>query len=121
MREILCIVCPNGCRLRVEENGGELRVAGNRCGRGIDFARAEIAGPMRSVTTTVRTGFPEVPVLPVRTGGEIPKGKILELMQFLDGVVVRKPLGIGEAAAENILGLGVDMIVTSNVLKELSP
>jgi CxxC motif-containing protein len=75
---------------------------------------------MRSVTTTVRTVFPGVPVLPVRTGGEIPKGKIPELMEFLGGVVVKEPLGIGEAAAENILGLGINMIATSNILKELS-
>jgi CxxC motif-containing protein len=121
VKEILCIVCPNGCRLRVEENGGELKIAGNRCSRGIDFAKAEITSPMRSVTTTVRTAFPKVPVLPVRTGGEIPKGKILELMQFLDGIVVKKPLGIGETAVENVLGLGIDMLVTSNILKELSP
>jgi CxxC motif-containing protein len=120
VREILCIVCPNGCRLQVEENGGELRIAGNKCGRGIDFARAEMTSPMRSVTTTVRTAFPEVPALPVRTGGEIPKGKIPELMRLLGGVVVREPLGIGDAAAENILGLGINMIVTSNILKELS-
>ncbi|MDR2185834.1 MAG: DUF1667 domain-containing protein [Treponema sp.] len=120
MKEILCIICPNGCRLRAEEKGGELKVAGNRCSRGIDFARAEIISPMRSVTTTVRTVFPDIPVLPVRTGGEIPKGKILELMQFLGGVTVKEPLGIGETAAENILGLGINMIVTSNILKELS-
>ncbi|MDR1374137.1 MAG: DUF1667 domain-containing protein [Treponema sp.] len=117
---MLCIVCPNGCRLQVEEGDGELSVTGNRCRRGVDFAGAEITSPMRSVTTTVRTLFPEIPVLPVRTSGEIPKGKIPELMQFLDGVVIKEPLGIGETAAENVLGLGIDMLVTSNILKELS-
>ncbi|MDR2159904.1 MAG: DUF1667 domain-containing protein [Treponema sp.] len=114
MKELLCIVCPNGCRLRVEESGGGIQVAGNQCKRGIDFARAEITNPTRTLTTTVRTVFPEVPALPVRTAGEIPKGKIGEAMAFLATVVVGEPLRIGAAAAE-LPGMG-RVIVTSNVL-----
>ena len=35
MRELICIVCPQGCRLRVEEKQ-DYRVTGNRCARGAD-------------------------------------------------------------------------------------
>jgi CxxC motif-containing protein len=123
MKELLCIVCPNGCRLTVEETRDAtgapvFSVSGNQCKRGVDFAQAEITNPTRSLTTTVRTSFPGVPVLPVRTAGEIPKGQIREVMKLLNAVTVDRPLGIGEAAAANVLGLGVDVIVTSNVLKE---
>ena len=111
---MLCIVCPNGCRLLVDESGGAIEVAGNQCKRGIDFARMEITCPTRTLTTTVRTIFPEVPALPVRTEGEIPKGKIGEVMAFLAGVIIREPVRIGEAAAE-LPGIG-RIIVTSNVL-----
>jgi CxxC motif-containing protein len=114
MKELLCIVCPNGCRLRAEESGGAIRVTGNQCKRGIDFARAEITNPVRTLTTTVRTVFPEVPVLPVRTDGEIPKGKIGEAMAFLARVVIREPLRIGATAAE-LPGMG-RVIVTSDIL-----
>ena len=114
MKELLCIVCPNGCRLRVEGAGGGMRVTGNQCKRGIDFARAEITNPVRTLTTTVRTVFPEVPVLPVRSDGEIPKGKIGEAMALLAGVVIREPLRIGAVAAE-LPGIG-RMIVTGNIL-----
>lgn len=34
MKELTCIVCPNGCRLMVEEAEGGFRVTGNRCKRG---------------------------------------------------------------------------------------
>jgi CxxC motif-containing protein len=61
---------------------------------------------------------PGVPALPVRTAGEIPKGAIREMMYLLKQVSINRPLGIGEAAVENALGLGVDVIVTSNILKE---
>ena len=119
MKTILCIVCPNGCRLSAEKSAGGsgYAISGNKCKRGIDFAIAEITSPMRTLTTTVRTSFPGVPVLPVRTVGEIPKGKIREAMNYLNTITVSRPLGIGETVAENILGLGVDIIATSDMLK----
>jgi CxxC motif-containing protein len=118
MRELICIVCPNGCRLQVEEQGGELLITGNLCKRGLAFAEAEITHPTRTVTSTVRTAFPDVPVLPVRTDGEIPKGKIPELMEVLRGLTIQRPLKIGETVVENLLGLGVNLIATSNILGE---
>ena len=33
MKKLVCIVCPRGCRLTVEE-GEEIRVSGNACPRG---------------------------------------------------------------------------------------
>jgi CxxC motif-containing protein len=120
LKEILCIVCPNGCRLHAEKNANAegYVISGNRCKRGVDFALAEITNPTRTLTTTVRTSFPGVPVLPVRTAGEIPKGKIREVMDCINAVTINRPLGIGEAVAENILGLGVDVIATSDIIKE---
>jgi CxxC motif-containing protein len=118
MKSILCIVCPNGCRLSVEEGADGIDVSGNQCKRGVDFAVAEITNPTRTLTTTVRTSFPGIPVLPVRTAGEIPKGKIRELMNCINTVTVSRPLGIGETVVENILGLGVNIIATSNILRE---
>jgi len=117
MKTILCIVCPNGCRLSAEKSAEGYAINGNKCKRGIDFAIAEISNPMRTLTTTVHTSFPGVPVLPVRTAGEIPKGKIREAMNCINAITVNRPLGIGEIVAENILGLGVDIIVTSDILK----
>jgi CxxC motif-containing protein len=118
MKELLCIVCPNGCRLQVEGTSDSLTVTGNKCPRGIDFARAEITNPMRTLTTTVRTNFKGVPVLPVRTAGEIPKGKIRDVMRYLNGITVTKRLAVGDAVAEDVLGLGVNVIATSNLLQE---
>jgi CxxC motif-containing protein len=118
MKTILCIVCPNGCRLSVEEGADGLVVSGNQCKRGLDFAVAEITNPTRTLTSTVRTSFPGIPVLPVRTNSEIPKGKIRDLMNLINTVTVSRPLGIGETVVENILGLGVNIIATSNILRE---
>ncbi|MDR1948402.1 MAG: DUF1667 domain-containing protein [Spirochaetaceae bacterium] len=118
MKELLCIVCPNGCRLQAEEREGIITVSGNRCKRGFDFARAELINPTRTLTTTVRTGFPETPALPVRTDREIPKGKIRELMAFLKTVTVSRPLGCGDVVAEKVLGLECNIIATGHIPEE---
>ncbi|MDR3284417.1 MAG: DUF1667 domain-containing protein [Treponema sp.] len=118
MKENICIVCPNGCRLRIEQRANGFSVAGNLCKRGEAFAVTEMTNPRRTVTTTVRTSFAEVPVLPVRTAQDIPKEKINDLMHLLAGIRVEKPLGIGETVVKDALGLGVDVIASSNALKE---
>ena len=51
MKELICILCPRGCRLKVDDN---LNVTGNFCPRGIIYAKTEITNPTRSLTSTVK-------------------------------------------------------------------
>ena len=114
MRELICIVCPNGCTLRCVEEGGRLTVSGNRCKRGEAFALEEIENPMRTVTSTVRTAFPGMPVLPVRTSREIPKGRVFDVMAAVNGVCVSAPVRRGDVILENVLGLHADIVATAD-------
>lgn len=116
MKQLTCIVCPNGCRISAEHVGGRYVFTGNKCPRGADFAQTELTAPVRSVTTTVRTVFDDMPVLPVRTKGEIPKALIPELLRTLNGITVTCRTGIGEIIAADISGAGVDIIATSDML-----
>ena len=81
MHELVCIVCPRGCAMHIEEQDGRYTVTGNSCKRGEQFALSEMTCPTRTLCTTVRTIFPEVPVISVRTSAEIPKDKIFEVMR----------------------------------------
>jgi CxxC motif-containing protein len=117
LQQITCIVCPNGCRISAEIVGGDYVFSGNKCARGIEFARAELTAPMRSVTTTVKTVFPQMPALPVRTKGEIPKELIPAFINALASVLVTQQVGIGETVVSDILGTGCDVIATSDILK----
>jgi len=119
MTELYCITCPTGCLLNVQDSGDELIVEGNSCNRGVDFAKAEIINPTRSLTTTVRTTFPDTPVLPVRTDGEIPKGKIMDVMRALNGIVISSGLGCGDTVLENAAGSGIRVIATSDMLRNV--
>lgn len=117
MKEMTCIVCPIGCRILVSQKEGQNVFSGNRCARGLDFAKTELTSPLRSLTTTVRTVFPGVPALPVRTRGEIPKGMIPEIMRELSNVLVKERIGIGDTVVPNILGSGVDVIATGDLFE----
>jgi len=118
MKQITCITCPIGCRVTIDFTNGEYVFSGNKCARGLEFAKNEMTSPVRSLTTTVRTSFPQMPVLPVRTNGEVPKEKIKEIIRELSKIVITEKIGIGETIAANILGTGCDIIATSNMLKE---
>ena len=76
--DMVCIVCPNGCRLQVDKTDGGVTVQGARCKRGENFAISELTCPMRSVTSSVRTTVDGYPVVSVRTDGEIPKDKMFD-------------------------------------------
>jgi len=112
-----CITCPTGCKLLVEQFGESINVEGNECNRGGEFAETEIRNPTRSLTTTVRTTFQGVPVLPVRTDGEIPKEKIAEAMAALNKIVVGHELDCGDTVIANLVGTGVRVIATSDAIR----
>lgn len=91
MSKLVCIVCPRGCTLQVEQEGDTFRVTGSSCKRGEAFALSEQTAPMRTLCTTVRTAFPDVPVLPVRLSAEIPKGQIFPVMAAINAVTLTGP------------------------------
>ena len=118
MKRITCIVCPNGCRIDCEEVDGAWRCSGNACKRGAAYAVAELTAPMRTLTTTVRTQSAQMPALPVRTRGELPKARLSDAVAALAGVTVQPPLHIGDVVLPNILGLGCDVIATADLTPE---
>jgi CxxC motif-containing protein len=116
VKQILCIVCPNGCLIQAGKQDGAWLFSGNKCARGADFALSEMTCPMRTLTSTVRTSFNKT--LPVRTVAPIPKAKMMDVMKLLADVVITQPLAIGDTVIQNALGLGVDIIASSNILAE---
>ena len=111
---LTCIICPIGCRITIGAVNGDYVFSGNKCPKGAEFARMEITAPLRTLTTTVRTIFPGMPVLPVRTSGEVPKARLTEIIRELSKVVVTEKINIGETVVADILGTGCDIIATSS-------
>lgn len=115
MKEMTCIVCPNGCRLRIGGTEGSWAVEGGLCPRGRDFAVKELKNPLRSLCTTVRTVYGGMPRLPVRTDGEIPLGRIFEAMEAINRFELDHPVHGGDVVIENISGLGVNIVAASDL------
>lgn len=120
IKELICIVCPNGCHLTIDDNGGNITVTGNKCPRGKKFAEVEMTAPTRSVTSTVRTVYSQMPVVPVRTNGEISKDKIFELMRVINSLTADRLYRAGEVIYPNALNTGVDVIVTADMNKVIT-
>lgn len=114
MKNLICIVCPRGCRLTVDEENSYL-VKGNACPRGEEYGKNEIMNPVRTVTTTVRIQSDVMKLCPVRTEKPIPKDKMFECVEALNKIVLKAPVKTGDIACKNLLSTGVDVIVTRDI------
>lgn len=114
MKELICIVCPNGCRLRVDEEDG-YKVTGNACHRGEEYGRNELLHPVRVLTGTVRLHGAELARCPVKTRGPIPKEKLLDAARALCTVDVTAPVQRGDVVLADVCGTGVDVVATRNL------
>lgn len=115
LSNIICIVCPNSCTLNITRQGEKITVEGAKCERGVNFAKEELISPKRTLCTTVLTSFKEMPVLPVRTNGEVPKELIFKIIDELKYVNVNKIVSRGDVIVKNVLNTGVDVISTSDM------
>ena len=67
MADFTCIVCPNSCLITVEESDGSLKITGNQCKRGEEFAKNEYTHPMRMFTSTMKIMNAVIPCFMVGT------------------------------------------------------
>lgn len=114
MKELICINCPVGCRLSVEECNGELKVGGQGCARGTEYAKNEITDPRRMVTCLVRVKGADMP-LSVKTEKAVPKHLIEECIKEIKSLELAAPIKIGSVILEDIAGTGINAIATKSV------
>ena len=114
MSEMICILCPMGCALQVNERSGEISVSGNGCLRGASYGRQELTNPMRVVTTSVGTSGAALPLCPAKTAAAVPKGKIAEVLRAARSAHAEAPMDIGDVLIANVADTGVDLVATAN-------
>ena len=126
MKELICITCPKGCHLKVDEE--TFAVTGNSCPRGAVYGANELRNPVRVVTSTVVVltspdtgrgtgeaggGVPRR--LPVKTDRPIPKEKMFEVMAEIAKVRVKPPVKIGDVLIANVSGTDGNIVATKNL------
>ena len=119
MKKLTCIVCPKGCEICVKTSQEGYEISGNKCVRGKEYAINEMEYQKRSLCSTVKTIYKEVPRLPVRTDGEINLNDIFLIMRELNKVELIQPIHSGEVVVSNILNTGVNIIATSDMYELL--
>ena len=112
MNKLICIICPRGCHLSVDDN---MQVSGNFCKRGAVYAIKELTQPERTITSTVKVINGDLERVSVRTSKPIPKAKINEIMEEIRKVEVVAPLPINSVVLENVLCLNVNIITTREI------
>ncbi|MFN8441128.1 MAG: DUF1667 domain-containing protein [Caldilineaceae bacterium] len=110
----LCIGCPLGCRLEVDEDqpGHIVEIRGFSCKRGREYAAQEHVDPRRTVTTTVAVQHTLWPRLPVKSNKPVTKARVASICQALSTTQVDAPIHLGDVIVANILGTGADIIAT---------
>ena len=137
MKELICITCPKGCHLKVDEE--TFAVTGNACPRGAEYGANELRNPVRVVTSTVivdagtsiarpqtddaeqrtsdacpyETTARALPRrLPVKTDRPIPKGRIVDVMAEIARVRVRAPVALGQVLIPGVAGTEANIVAT---------
>jgi len=118
-RELICVICPNGCQLQAYIEEGEQitveDVMGHLCEKGPEWARQEIVNPMRTIASSVRVDKGEFPLVSVRTDSPIPLRNIFDVMVEIKALRLKAPIKIGDILIEKVLGLPCNIIATRNV------
>ncbi len=119
MKEIICVVCPKGCRVQVRGQAGRVdEISGHQCARGEKYARSEFLDPRRILTSSVRLSGPGRNLLPVRSSEPLPRDRLLDCMAEIKKRRVDRPVAMHQVIIENILGTGVNMIACLPLEKE---
>ncbi len=116
IKQMICTQCPRGCHLTVDiENCQVVKVEGNACPQGADYARQEVENPQRVLTSVVKAVGLEVAMVPVRTDKPMPKAKLAEAMDRVKKIRLQSPVSCGQVVEKNFLELSVDLIATRQV------
>ena len=118
-REFICIICPNGCRIKVEYEGTNIKkIKGDECPKGKGYVENEITNPLRVFTGSVLVENGDFSLVSVKTSVPIPKKYLKKVGEITRRIKVEAPVEIGQAVVSNILDNNIDLIATRKIEKK---
>ena len=114
-REVICIGCPMGCRVKVSVGSdGEVSIiGGNECKKGLKYVIDEVKSPVRMLTMTLLVEGNRS-LLPVKASRPVPKSIIKDCVRALAKIKVKPPVKIGQVIVPNVCGTDADLVSSSN-------
>lgn len=114
-KEIICTVCPMGCRIQVEGECETITsIEGYSCNRGLEYGKTEFAHPVRILTSTVKTNSKKNPLLPVRSAKPVPKELMFDCMKEIRKVEVTRAVKCYDVIIADICNTGIDIVATGD-------
>jgi len=118
-REFVCIICPNGCRIKVEYEGTNIKnVKGDECPKGKDYVKNEITNPLRIFTGSILIENGTFSLVSVKTCVPIPNKYLKKMGEITLRIKVEAPIEIGQVVAFNLLNENIDLIATRKIKKK---
>jgi CxxC motif-containing protein len=118
-KELICVICPNGCELKATiEEGPQMvvrEITGELCDRGPVWAEQELLNPVRTIASSVIVVGGDYPLVSVRTDAAIPLKSIWNVMKVIKSIEVKAPVRIGEVLIKAPAGTSCNVIATRHI------
>lgn len=115
MKQILtCIICPKGCRMCAQQTQNGIKVTGNGCKRGAEYAISECTSPKRTITAVMGVANRPGTMVSVKTSVPIAKKSMLEAMSIIHRARAMAPIAIGDVLLEDVFG--AQILATKDIL-----
>jgi CxxC motif-containing protein len=114
-KKLICLSCPIGCHLTVRQQSDGIAVEGNRCPKGLDYAREEYYSPKRVVTATCGTSSQRIHRAPVRSDAPVPMDQIEGLLDAIYRLNLKPPLRSGQIVIEDFNNTGVNVVLSTDL------
>jgi CxxC motif-containing protein len=111
-----CQVCPVGCTLSISHKNDELTVEGNKCSRGLEYAKSVYETSPQILFGRCLLSNASMGRLPVKTSEAVPSNLKNEVMEIIRNTSVKAPIIKGQVIIKNILDLNIDVISMRKVL-----
>ncbi len=112
MKEFICSVCPEGCKMQVDDAGN---ISGNGCPNGAALAKKDldIFGRVFSGSVAVLGGSKGS--CAVESSDKIPRSRVYAAMEALRPITIFAPVKAGDVIIPNFLDLGIELIASENI------
>lgn len=111
-----CQVCPVGCTLKLSETNNELTIEGNKCSRGLEYAKSVYKTSPQILYGRCLLSNASMGRLAVKTSGPIPEDLKNQVMEQIRNTSIKAPVKKGQVIIKNILDLDIDVISMRKVL-----
>lgn len=101
--------------LAVDGSEAEINVTGNRCGRGIDYARKLISDESITITGRCILINGTMGRLPVVSSSPVPKDISDAVLEEIRNLKVEAPVEKGQILIDNLMGSGINILAQRRV------